>query len=140
MSLLKSMVVSASGMTAERLRMDLIANNIANANTTRTAAGGPYRRQVALLEARQGDFHALLGQALGGGVRVARIAEDGRPFVLKYDPEHPDAGPDGYVQLPNVEIVTEMVDLITATRAYEAGATALEAARSMAMRALDLGR
>lgn len=146
-----SLETSASGLTAERLRMDVIANNIANANTTRTANGGPYRRQMIVLESRPSFASALqqqLGQAapneqhaqVGQGVRVTQIIQDQRPFKVKYDPAHPDADANGYVQLPNVETVTEMVDLISASRAYEANVTALNAFKQMVSTALQIGR
>lgn len=142
---------SASGLTAERLRMDVISNNIANANTTRTADGGPYRRQVVVLGSRP-SFAAELRNAMGEpvttdkadevgrGVRVVQVAQDQRPFKLKYDPTHPDADANGYVRLPNVETVTEMVDLISASRAYEANVTAMNAFKSMVTTALQIGR
>lgn len=140
MRLLSSMAISASGLTAERLRMDLIASNLANINTTRTPEGGPYRRKVAV-------FAEKLDQAIQGsknfrgkGVQVAAIAEDQSPPKLVYDPSHPDANEQGYVEMPNINIVTEMVDLITATRSYEANVTALNAAKSMALKALEIGR
>jgi flagellar basal-body rod protein FlgC len=141
---------SASGLTAERLRMDVISNNIANANTTRTPEGGPYRREMVVLGSRP-SFAATLGQAMGQeasgpdsqvgqGVRVLQVAQDQRPFKLKYDPTHPDADANGYVRLPNVETVTEMVDLISASRAYEANVTALNAFKAMVSAALQIGR
>lgn len=145
---------SASGLSAERLRMDVIANNIANANTTRTSEGGPYRRQMTVLESRP-SFATTLQQQLGQqgqpagsdpqarvgqGVRVTQIIQDQRPFKVKYDPAHPDADANGYVQLPNVETVTEMVDLISASRAYEANVTALNAFKQMVSTALQIGR
>jgi len=122
--------ISASALTAERLRLDVIAENLANAGTTRTAEGGPYRRKVVLFAPRGGV----------GGVRVVGIARDPSPFRLRYDPGHPDADAAGYVRLPNVDVVKEMVDLITATRAYEANVTAIGAAKAMFQRALDIGR
>lgn len=145
MSLFRSLQISASGLTAERLRLDVIANNLANVNTTRTAAGGPYRRKVAVLEERSTAFADLLSYRLTpaagrGGVRVAYIAEDTSPPQRVYNPGHPDADSDGYVQMPNVNVVTEMVDMITATRAYEANVTAMNAAKQMALRTLDIGR
>ena len=161
MRLFSAMDASASGLTAERLRMEIIANNLANAETTRTAEGGPYRRQTAVFAPRAGaglsSFMRLLGRLVnqggsggvggpgaaggaGGGVRVVGIAQDARPSRLKYDPGHPDARADGYVELPNVDVVTEMVDLISASRAYDANATAAEAAKQMAQRALEIGR
>jgi flagellar basal-body rod protein FlgC len=143
---------SASALTAERLRMDVIAGNIANANTTRTPEGGPYRRQMVQLESRP-SFATVLAQQgtdgtegkdaygqIGTGVRVAAIVQDPRPFKLKYDPTHPDADANGYVQLPNVDTVTEMVDLISASRAYEANVTALNAFKSMVSSALSIGK
>lgn len=145
MSFFSSFDISASGMTAQRLRMDLIANNLANANTTRTREGGPYQRQVPLFSSRDtaAPFPAFLAGAqrkAGGGVRVVGIVEDPAPPRLVYDPEHPDAREDGYVAYPNVNVVTEMTDLIAASRAYEANVTAFNAAKTMASIALDIGR
>jgi flagellar basal-body rod protein FlgC len=144
-----SLDTAASGLTAERLRMDVVANNLANANTTRTASGGAYRRQEVVLEER-GAPSALPGSALastggaarsaGHGVQVAGIVEDRTPLRMVYDPGHPDANAQGYVQMPNVNPVTEMSDLITATRAYEANSTAINAIKSEATRALDVLR
>lgn len=135
---------AASGMTAERLRMDVISNNIANVNTTRTTEGGPYRRQMVMFEPRSGQnsFSQVLSQQIdaGSGVRVTGIVKDGSPTRRVYDPTHPDANKDGYVEMPNVNIVAEMVDMITATRAYEANVTSVNAAKSMAMKALEIGR
>lgn len=135
---------AASGLTAERLRMDVISNNIANANTTRTAEGGPYRRQTVVFEPRsaQSSFANLFAKTLetGEGVRVVSIAKDNTPLRQIYEPNHPDANADGYVAMPNINIVTEMVDMITASRAYEANVTAVNAAKSMAMKALEIGR
>lgn len=143
--------ISASALTAERLRMDVIANNIANANTTRTEKGGPYRRQMVVLGSRgsftqvlsqaMGKVPGLSGQAVGGqGVRVLQVLDDDRPFKVRFDPTHPDADEEGYVHLPNVETVTEMVDLISASRAYEANVTALNAFKAMVSTALQIGR
>jgi flagellar basal-body rod protein FlgC len=136
---------SASGLTAERLRMDVISDNIANANTTRTEGGGPYRRKMLIFkprEAEQSAFAGILQRKLqvGNGVRVEKIVEDNSPLKQVYDPSHPDADQQGMVNLPNVNMVAEMVDLIAATRSYEANATALNSAKSMALRALDMGR
>lgn len=144
MRLFSAMAASASGLTTERLRMDLISENLANLNTTRTAAGGPYRRHVAVTAERAPSFAEVLGEHLAGrvgeGVEVVRIAEDPAPFKLKYDPGHPDAGPDGFVRLPNVDVLTEMVDLVAASRSYEANVTAFNAAKGMALKALEIGR
>jgi flagellar basal-body rod protein FlgC len=139
----RSLEISASGLTAERVRMDVISNNIANIHTTRTAEGGPYRRRhVLFAEASpESGFAAALRQAfIGRGVRVVAIEADQGPFKRVYDPGHPDAGPDGYVFLPNIEPVMEMVDLITASRAYDAGVSAIGAAKQMQQKALEIGK
>ncbi|MCL6515642.1 flagellar basal body rod protein FlgC [Alicyclobacillus sp.] len=143
-----SLGISASGLTAQRLRMDVIASNIANAQTTRTPEGGPYRRRVVELEPVEGQTFAdalagAMGQAgdapSGAGVRVAGIVTDPSPFPVVYDPSNPDAV-GGYVQMPNVDISTEMVDLVAASRAYEANVTAFNAGKQMLMDALTIGR
>lgn len=143
MGMFDAIDAAASGLTAERLRMDVISNNIANANTTRTAEGGPYRRQIVLFEPRSGQsFSQVLEKELepGLGVKVSGIAKDNSPTRRVYDPNHPDADRTGYVEMPNVNIVSEMVDMITATRAYEANVTAVNAAKSMALKALEIGK
>jgi flagellar basal-body rod protein FlgC len=148
MSYFSALHISASGLTAQRLRMDTISQNIANVNTTRTADGNPYRRKVTLFEERvapNGEFGSRLlaavrGDGVGLGVRVARIFQDDAPFKKVYEPGHPDADPDGYVSLPNVEVVTEMVNMISATRSYEANVTSINATKSMCMKALEIGR
>ena len=139
--------ISASGLTAQRLRMDTISQNIANVSTTRTENGGPYRRKVTLFEERTepGMFNgylrsALKGDNIGIGVRVARILEDTAPFTTVYDPGHPDADADGYVSLPNVDVVTEMINMISASRSYEANVTSINTTKSLAMKALEIGR
>jgi flagellar basal-body rod protein FlgC len=141
--------ISASALTAERMRMDVTAENLANAQTTRTADGGPYRRkEVVLQEVQQGGgFAGSLRAAMGAGgsgrpagVEVAGIAEDSAPNKMVYDPGHPDADANGYVAMPNVDSVTEMVDLISASRAYEANVTALQSAKTMFSKTLDLLR
>lgn len=139
MRLFAGMAVSGSALTAERLRMDVIANNLANANSTRTAEGGPYRRQMAVLAPRapQGATGVAAAPA---GVRVVGVVHDSSPPRFTFDPGHPDADDAGMVAMPNVNPVTEMVDLISATRAYEANVTALNAFKSMAMKALEIGR
>lgn len=147
MGYFNSLDISASGLTAQRLRMDLISQNIANANTTRTDKGTPYRRRVAVFEERSSTvpFAEYLSDSskekiTGKGVRVARITEDPSPFKRLYDPGHPDADAEGYVEMPNIDTVTEMVNMISATRAYEANVTSINSTKSMAMKALEIGR
>lgn len=146
MNMFRALEISLTGLTAERLRMDLIANNLANVNTTRTRQGGPFRRKLAVFASRsQGAFgyflkRAGLGDSLVGGVQVVGIVDDPTPPKLRYDPGHPDADQRGYVALPNVDVVSEMVDLISASRSYEANVTAANAAKYMAMTALEIGR
>lgn len=146
MSFFNSINISASGLTAERLRMDLISENIANANTTRTPSGTPYRRKVAVFRAQEvSTFEQMLNsakglQTLGQGVEVAGITEDLSPFKKEYNPDHPDADAEGYVSLPNVEIVNEMINLISASRAYEANITSVNTTKAMAMKALEIGK
>jgi len=126
--------------------MDIISENIANANTTRTSAGTPYRRKVPVYRTLEStDFSDVLAKAsgtnpVGNGVEVVGIREDQSAFKREYNPTHPDAGDDGFVLLPNVEVVTEMINLISASRAYEANTTALNSTKSMAMRALEIGK
>jgi flagellar basal-body rod protein FlgC len=148
MGFLSALSISASGLTAERLRMDVIANNLANANTTRTAEGGPYKRQEVVLSQR-GASAGIGGVELGsaglpvgeaGGVVVDGIVADTTAPRMAYDPGHPDANAQGYVAMPNVNPVTEMTDLITATRAYEANVTAIQAIKNQAQRTLDVLR
>lgn len=146
MAFLNSINISASGLTAEKLRMDVISRNIANVNTTRTADGTPYRRQVVAFQEgdKQMSFSEYLSDAskgmIGSGVKVVGIEEDKTPFKSVYDPGHPDADDQGYVKMPNVDIMTEMVNMISASRAYEANVTAINSAKSMALKALEIGR
>jgi flagellar basal-body rod protein FlgC len=146
MGFMESLSISASGMTAERLRMDVIANNIANANTTRTADGGPYRRQQVLFNSGGNSFSDMLAGAMGNqsadlhGVNVVGIVPDSTPFKQVYDPGHPDANAQGYVSMPNVDTVTEMVDMMGAQRAYEADVAATQAIKSIAQQAIAIGK
>ena len=147
MGMFTSFNINASGMTAQRYRMDIISENVANANTTRTADGTPYRRKVAYFEEKGGQtaFGAALHQATGNysgkGVKVTGVYEDhSTEMNMVYDPSHPDADENGYVTYPNVNIVTEMTNLIDASRAYEANATALNASKSIALQGLQIGR
>lgn len=135
--------IAASGMTAERFRLDVISNNIANVNTTRTVDGGPYKRQFVVFETRNAEAGASSGLPRYrnmNGVRVTGINKDDSPPRLVYEPGHPDADADGYLRLPNINIVTEMVDMMTASRAYEANVTAVNVAKSMMLKALEIGR
>ncbi len=145
MSIFSSFDVNASGLTAQRYRMDVISENIANANTTRTQDGTPYRRKVVTFEQKedQTPFSRVLNRKLdnysGKGVRVSSVQEDTWNEMKKvYDPSHPDADEDGYVLYPNVNIVEEMTNLIDASRAYEANATAFNASKSMAIKGLEM--
>jgi flagellar basal-body rod protein FlgC len=148
MSLFGGLEISASALTAQRLRMDVTAENLANAQTTKGADGKPYRRkEVVLQEIPQSGFGAQLTSAMGagadkrpGGVEVAQIATDQTPGKLVYDPGNPDANAKGYVQMPNVDTVTEMVDLIDSSRGYEANVTAMQASKQMFSKTLDLLR
>ena len=147
MGLFGSLDISVSALSAERLRMDVTAENLANAQSTRTAGGGPYRRKEVVTEAT-GDngFAGALASARAsgggpqGGVRVSGIVEDQTPNRLVYDPSHPDANAQGYVSMPNVNPVTEMVDLISASRSYEANVTAMQTSKQMFTKTLDLLR
>lgn len=141
---------SASGLTAQRLRMDVIAGNIANVDTTRTPEGGPFKRQLVVfasktdLTFRKFPFLPMKIKTRmnnpGEGVKVLEIMKDPSPPRLKYDPGHPDANNEGYVAYPNVDVVKEMVDMISASRAYEANITAVNAAKGMAMKSLAIGK
>lgn len=149
MGLFDAIDISASGMAAERLRMDVIAENLANAQTTRAPDGGPYRRKAVVLEEARGGggFAGQLAGALGApagaapaGVEAVAIVPDATPPRRVHDPGHPDADADGYVLMPNVDSVTEMVDLIGASRAYEANLTAMQTSKSIFTKTLELLR
>ncbi|MDR5708902.1 MAG: flagellar basal body rod protein FlgC [Armatimonadota bacterium] len=142
MSLFRALEASASALTAERVRMEAIAGNLANANTTR-GPGGPYRRKVVLFAPLVSRFLASLGPVAGGeaqGVVVAGIVEDPTPPRRVYDPGHPDADAEGFVTLPNVNPAVEMVDLIASARAYEANVIALNTTKQVILKALEIGR
>lgn len=143
--------VGASGLTAQRFRMDVIANNIANVNTTRTTEGGPFQRSRVILRPRNDRLRFIspvlpnrLQPTVGEGVNVVKVEKDWKKPRLVYDPTHPDAikfgRKKGYVQMPNVNVVEEMVDMISATRSYEANVTMIQSTRQMFMKALDIGR
>jgi flagellar basal-body rod protein FlgC len=139
--------ISASGLTAERLRMDVTAENLANAQTTRSPGGGPYRRKSVVLEQVGGGFAGQLAGVVGSGsssdasgVEVAGVVPDNTPLRRVYDPGHPDADANGYVLMPNVNPVTEMVDLIDASRAYEANVTAMQTSKTVFTKTIELLR
>lgn len=146
MSFLDSFDISASGLTAERQRLDIASENLANTNTTRTESGGTYRRKMVVLQeipstSFRSKFNSLLSRtASKGGVQVTEIVEDQRDLNPVYNPDHPDADEDGYVMMPNVDPVKETIDAMSATRSYEANITAFNAMKLMAQRALDIGK
>jgi len=144
-----SFSISASALTAQRLRMDVISSNIANAETTRASVSNgeavPYKRKMVVLEPNKTSFGTMLqnqmrGNGSGDGVRVTEIREDQSPLKPVYDPSHPDANAEGYVFMPNVDIAKEMVDMISASRSYEANVTALNSTKAMISKALEIGR
>ena len=151
MSIFSSIDIAATGLSANRARLDVIADNMANVNTTRTQEGGPYRRSRVIMRPRVDSPYwrspflpQSMDNGIGNGVRVAEIQKDTQSKnPLRWDPTHPDAiesGPrEGYVELPNVDIVTEMVDMISASRSYEANAAIIEGSKAMFQRALDIG-
>jgi len=148
MSIFKSFGVNASGMTAERYRMDIISQNVANANTTRTEDGTPYKRKIVTFNEKTTNptnfgtiYKKSRGMDVGDGVKVGGVYEDNKEDMkMVYDPSHPDADENGYVTYPNVNIVTEMTNMIDSSRAYEANATAFTASKAMAMKGLEIGK
>ena len=145
MSIEAAMAISASGLDAQRLRLNVISSNLANVNSTRSPQGGPYRRQDVLFAAVpvQQNFAGMLQNQMDSSMKMVQVlgtVEDPRPLKTVYDPSHPDANPDGFVNLPNINAFEEMVNLISATRSYEANITALSATKSMAAKALEIGR
>ena len=148
MSVFDTLRVSMSGLSAQRLRMDVIASNVANVETTRTPDGGPYLRREVSFQSQgpsiqNADFRKVLsntGASIGSGVAVTRISADQGATKSVYDPTHPDADAEGNVLFPDIDVVTEMTDMMAATRAYEANVTVLNATKGMALRALQIGR
>nr|WP_219914557.1 flagellar basal body rod protein FlgC [Thalassobacillus sp. CUG 92003] len=144
------MNASGSALTAQRLRMDTISSNIANADSTRATLNEegewePYRRKMTVFEPRSGSFDSFLQHASGAkgnsqGVKVTEITEDDEPFKQVFNPNHPDANDEGYVEVPNVDPTKEMTDMMSATRSYEANVTSLNATKGMLMKALEIGR
>lgn len=150
MGIFHALNISASALTAQRLRMDVIASNLANVDTTRARfVNGewvPYRRKMVVFEPRNDRFANIFADAIGrqngvgNGVQATAIVADNHPFKLVYDPDHPDANEEGYVRMPNVDPLKEMVDLVSATRSYEANVTALNATKSMLVQAIQIGK
>lgn len=145
MNFIDTLNASASGLSAQRLRMNLISSNLANVNSTRTAAGGPYKRKDAVFAAVApgNGFEQALRNRMENTlteVRVTDIREDNSPPLQKYDPEHPDANQQGYVALPNINVLEEMVNMLSASRSYEANATAIQATKELANQAIEIGR
>lgn len=138
---LNSLNISGSGLSAERLRMDIISQNLANVDTTVAANGQPYRRKTVQFQERVQSFSDYLGQAEEpAGVQVSSIGEDQSDFKLKYDPTSPVAGADGYVRTPNVDTITEMTDMMEASKSYSADVTAFNAQKNLATTALEIGK
>lgn len=145
MNFFDSLQTSASGLSAQRLRMNLVSNNLANVNTTRTEQGGPYQRQEPVFAASpvQGSFADALKKEMGTGpteVNVVEVVTDTRKPILKYDPTNPDANAQGVVSLPNINVMEEMVTMMEASRSYEANVTAISTSKAMALKALEIGR
>ena len=152
MGIFQSINTTGSALTAQRLRMDVISSNMANADTTRaeydqeTGTWKPYSRKNVVLQSKEGSFANYLNSAsgnskgTGNGVKVSGIVKDETPFELDYNPDHPDANEQGYVEMPNVDPLREMVDLMSATRSYEANVTVLNASKNMMMKALEIGK
>lgn len=144
MGMFDYLTISSTALTAEKTRIDIIAKNMANANTTRATGGLPYRRQVPVFkEFGASSFEKMLKAKMNKstlkGVKITKIAEDPSPYKTVFDPGHPDADEKGYVRMPNVDIVKEMVDMISAQRAYDSNVTAINTVKAMMNRALDIG-
>lgn len=142
MSLLNALSVSGSGMSAQRMRAEILVENLANAETTRTPEGGPYRRKDVVFSTTDitSPFSAVFQREIGAGVGVAEIVTDTRPPELRYQPGHPDANPEGYVAYPRIQPAEDMIDLMTATRGYQTNVAAMSAIKDMIQRSIDLMR
>ena len=146
MGFLDALRASASGLSAQRIRMKLIAGNLANVNTTRTAEGGPYQRKEPVFAAETpaagsfGDMLRLQQEGDAVAVRTVQVVKDGRTPIMKYAPDHPDADETGYIALPNISVTEEMVNLVSASRSYEANIAAIKATKNMVAKALEIGR
>ena len=141
MNFLKSLETSASGLYAQRKRMDIIASNLANIETTRTEKGGPYRRKMVVMRTKEidQDFDTMLDSSVKG-VQIEDIVEDQTPFKKVYNPSHPDADGDGYLYKPNVDLIVETTNMLMSRRAFEANIAAIKATRQMIIKALEIGR
>ena len=141
MNFLKSLETSASGLTVQRKRMDIIASNLANIETTRTDKGGPYRRKMVVMRTKEmdQDFNEMFNSSVKG-VQIEDIVEDQAPFKRVYNPSHPDADSDGYLSKPNVDLIVETTNMMMARRAFEANIAAIKATRQMVIKALEIGR
>ena len=141
MNFLKSLETSASGLSAQRKRMDIIASNLANIETTRTEKGGPYRRKMVVMRTKEmdQDFDTIFNSSVKG-VQIDDIVEDQTPFKKVYNPSHPDADGDGYLYKPNVDLIVETTNMLMARRAFEANIAAIKATRQMVIKALEIGR
>ena len=145
MNFIDALHISASGLTSQRLRMNVVSSNIANSHTTRTPEGGPYRRKdvVFFSQPVRNSFQDMMNSQISNKlseVKVVDIIDDPAPPVLKYDPQHPDADQKGFVRLPNINMIKEMVNMMSATRSYEANVTAVKATKNMAQKALEIGK
>lgn len=145
MNFMDALRISSSGLTAQRVRMTVISSNLANMNTTRTPEGGPYKRKDVVFATEQvkSSFSDVMQETLGAkqsGVKVAGIINDAKEPLLKYNPGHPDADEKGYVAIPNINMMEEMVNLLSATRGYEANIAAIKSAKDMTLKALEIGR
>ncbi len=140
MELFRSFHISGSALTAEKLRIDTVAGNLANMETTETAGGGPYRRKTVVFAERLERARGMPPSYRGRGVQVRAVVDDPNPPRLEYDPEHPAAGEEGFVAYPNIDLAKEMTDLVTASRSYEANTTAVNTAKSIYLKALEIGR
>jgi flagellar basal-body rod protein FlgC len=145
MSIFDALQISASGLNSQRIRMNVVSSNLANSETTRTPEGGPYKRKDVVFSSQplRMSFDTMLNSQMDeklNEVKVLEVVEDQRPPIMKYDPQHPDADENGFVSLPNIDIIKEMVNMMSASRSYEANVTAVNATKSMAQKALEIGR
>ena len=144
MDFLASLAINAAGLMCEKARMDIATSNLANVNSTRTEAGGAYRKRLPVVESVPGPFDTVLEKQMAGGlqlhsVKLAGVVESREPLQSEYDPSHPDANGEGYVEMPNISVMEEMVNMIQASRSYEANVTAMNTAKGLLLRTLEIG-